>query len=49
MEKSKLYCYVDENGQDTKGRIFIVTVVVIEEKRDELLEFCEDVESKTAF
>ncbi len=47
IDKVKLYCYVDENGQDTKGRIFIVTVIVIEEKRDDLLKFCEDVEIKT--
>jgi hypothetical protein len=25
----KLYCYVDETGQDTKGRLFIVAVAVI--------------------
>ncbi len=47
MDKTKLYCYVDENGQDTKGRIFIVSVVIIEEKRDELLKFCEEVEEET--
>ena len=25
-----LYCYVDETGQDTKGRIFLVAVVIAE-------------------
>ncbi len=40
----KLYCYIDENGQDTKGRIFIVSVIVTEENRDELLTLCEQLE-----
>lgn len=44
MEVKKLYCYVDENGQDTKGDIFIVSVVVTEESRDELLTLCEQLE-----
>lgn len=42
--KQKLYCYVDENGQDTKGDIFIVTVVVTSKERDELLNLCERIE-----
>ena len=41
MEKSKLYCYVDESGHDTLGRIFIVSVVVVKREKDELLGFCE--------
>lgn len=40
----KFYCYVDENGQDTQGDIFIVSVVVTEENRDELLTLCEQLE-----
>ena len=32
----KLYCYVDESGQDTKGDLFLVSVVITEEERDEL-------------
>jgi len=27
-EKSKLYCYVDETGQDTGGELFLVAVVL---------------------
>lgn len=27
-QKQKLYCYVDETGQDTEGRLFLVSVVV---------------------
>jgi hypothetical protein len=36
----KLYCYVDETGQDTKGRLFVVSV----DNRDELLRRCEQYE-----
>lgn len=43
----KLYCYVDENGQETEGRIFIVSVVVLEKEKDELFDFCEQLEQST--
>jgi len=43
----KLYCYVDESGQDTKGGLFIVAIVVLEKDRDILLSFCEEVEQKS--
>lgn len=26
--RQKLYCYVDETGQDTKGKLFLVSVVI---------------------
>lgn len=45
--KQKLYCYVDESGQDTKGDIFIVSVVVTSKERDELLILCEEIEVKS--
>jgi len=45
--KQKLYCYVDENGQDTKGDIFIVSVVVTGNERDELIRLCEEIEEKS--
>jgi hypothetical protein len=32
----KLYCYVDESGQDTKGKFFLV-VVIIQEKQNILV------------
>lgn len=44
MTVKKLYCYVDENGQDTQGKIFVVSVIVTEENRDELLILCEELE-----
>lgn len=46
MPFKKLYCYVDETGQDSEGDIFIVSVVV-PENRDELLIYLETLEVKT--
>jgi hypothetical protein len=43
----KLYAYVDENGTDTKGEIFIVGVVVITDQKDTLLAACEQLEQAT--
>ena len=40
----KLYCYVDESGQDPQSEIFIVAVVVTGEERDKLLDLCEQLE-----
>lgn len=38
----KLYCYVDETGQDTKGRLFIV----VAGERVKLNQYLEEVENK---
>jgi uncharacterized protein DUF3800 len=35
-KRQRLYCYVDESGQDTAGELFLVAVVVIASKREEL-------------
>ena len=43
----KLYCYVDETGQHTSGRLFIVAVVLTGQERDALLETCEAIETRT--
>jgi hypothetical protein len=40
----KLYCYVDETGQDTKGNFFIVVAVVIDDERDQLNRHLQEVE-----
>lgn len=32
----KIYCYVDETGQDTKGYLFIVAIVVADQQKDQL-------------
>ncbi len=39
--KQKLYCYVDETGQDTKGALFIVVVLVTDDEKDKLELFLE--------
>lgn len=47
MPKQKLYAYVDESGQDTKGIIFVVGVVVLEEERDQISRWLEELELRT--
>jgi len=48
MDKIKLYCYVDETGQDTAGRFFLVSVVLIDSaKKDELENQLEEIEKRT--
>ncbi len=42
----KLYCYVDENGQETEGRFFLVSVIVADEMRDQLLALIEKIEKE---
>lgn len=43
----KIYCYVDETGQDTLGRMFIVVAIVVDEERDQVLHILEDAEKKS--
>lgn len=43
----KLYCYVDESGQDTKGTMFIVSVVLLSDQREEIARTCEAIELET--
>jgi hypothetical protein len=48
MEKIKLCSYVDETGQDTYGKNFLVCIVVLEQSvRDRLESIIEDIEIKT--
>ena len=42
--KQKLYCYVDETGQDTKGAMFLVVVVITAEDPDALRTALERIE-----
>jgi len=44
-QTQKLYCYVDETGQDTLGELFIVAVFVTAERRDELAGKLETIEA----
>jgi hypothetical protein len=43
----KLYCYVDESGQDTQGRFFVVSVVVTGHERDEMTKELERIERES--
>lgn len=43
----KLYCYVDETGQDTEGRLFLVSVIITEKEQQELRQKLEEIENKT--
>lgn len=47
MGKQKLYCYVDETGQDTQGELFIVSVVVTKKDREEITQSLEKFEQET--
>lgn len=42
--KQTLYCYVDETGQDTKGVLFVATVIIPQNNREKLREQLEKIE-----
>ena len=44
---NKLYCYVDESGQDTCGDLFVVCVVLLGEERHQVALRCESIELET--
>jgi hypothetical protein len=41
MPTQKLYAYVEESGQETQGRIFVVTVVISDQRDPQLITLCE--------
>jgi hypothetical protein len=43
-QKHKLYAYVDESGQETRGSVFLVSVVVTGETRDDLRNKLKSIE-----
>src|SRR5712691_13148173 len=43
----KLYAYVDESGQDTAGRLFVVSVLLLAEERDTMLQRLEALEARS--
>lgn len=45
--KQKLYCYVDETGQDTKGDWFLVSIVIIENEKEKFETILDDIEKKS--
>jgi hypothetical protein len=40
----KLYCYVDETGQDTEGGLFVVAVAIIGTNREEVRKLLQQIE-----
>lgn len=40
----KLYCYVDETGQETHAPFFLVSVVIVEDERERLEKVLERIE-----
>jgi hypothetical protein len=47
FQKHKFYCYVDETGQDTRGELFIVSVIVTQDERDRLEQELERIERES--
>lgn len=45
--KTKLYCYVDESGQETQGRLFIVAVVIVGVERETAREVLKQIEAES--
>ncbi len=45
--KQKLYCYVDETGQDTEGQLFLVSVVVTEQEQERFARELERIEAES--
>ena len=43
----KLYCYVDETGQDTSGEFFLVSIVILGKEREELKEWLMKLEKES--
>jgi hypothetical protein len=44
----KLYCYVDETGQDTKGKLFLVCVIILTKgEREDIEKRLFDIEKET--
>ncbi len=41
---TKLYCYVDETGQDTQGKFFIVVAIILNNQRENLYQLLEHAE-----
>lgn len=47
MPAKRLFCYVDETGQDTLGQLFVVSVVIAKEDRVALRQRLERIEQTT--
>src|SRR3989338_11384792 len=47
VKKQKLYAYVEEWGQDTRGEIFLVSVIVVGNQRDKLRKLLRQIEKES--
>jgi hypothetical protein len=45
--RTKLHCYVDETGQDTAGKLFIVVVIVLDFDPTGIQALCEQLEKSS--
>lgn len=43
----KVYCFVDESGQDTKGAFFVVTVVITDNDLESWYQLCRQIEQQS--
>ena len=43
----KLYCYVDETGQDTDGAMFLESIVLTEDERERLVHLLYEIEEQS--
>jgi len=43
----KLYCYVDETGQDTQGDLFLVALVIVEKEREHVRKILRQIEERS--
>jgi len=46
-KKKKLYAYVDESGQDTRGLVFVVSILIMENEREFIYKALEKIEMKS--
>jgi hypothetical protein len=44
IKKQKFYAYIDESGQDTKGKFFVVSVLILENNKDLISKKLEKIE-----
>lgn len=44
---SKFYCFVDESGQDTLGKFFVIAILVVKDSKDDLTISIENIEAET--
>jgi hypothetical protein len=47
IKKQKFYAYIDESGQDTKGKFFVVSVLILEKNRELILKKLKKIEKES--